>query len=168
MNHVIATLTNSPQVFFPIRGIFPHEFRDEGEYGQCCQGELPPLQSKTWRNINVVCFRFRRLWGLLCGGRELRKWDISGVEGECAGTQDRDGDLEGLVEVWLESRVRDLIWHILSDYRDWSYLNSLKRSLRNSSPSFGMFTHKLPCLQMEDVPSIAKRIVMGADVLGVR
>jgi len=49
-----------------------------------------------------------------------------------------------------------------------THLNSRNLFLWNSLPSSGMLVHKLPCLQIEDVPSIAKRTVRGAALLGVK
>jgi hypothetical protein len=90
MNHVISSLADSLNVFFPVFRIFPHELRNEREYGQSRQGYLPPFKSESRSYIDVVCFGLCRLEGLLGGVGKLGERCIGGIESERACAVDRN------------------------------------------------------------------------------
>ncbi len=58
MNHVVAAITDASQVTVPIGGIIAHELADDGEDGECGEGERPTVKFQSRRHIDVV---YRRL-----------------------------------------------------------------------------------------------------------
>jgi hypothetical protein len=106
MDHVVASSTNTPKVLIPVRGIFAHEFGNDGEDGQRWEGQFSAIEFKSWGNINII-------QGSLCGldlsgvrfgqfGERL----IGGIEGKGSRAMNWDGDFDGPVEVRLESASR--------------------------------------------------------------
>ena len=80
----------------------------------------------------------------------------------------RYGNFERAIEVRLKSIIVSVNSHTTNSHFEVSYLNSLKVSLLNSVPSSGMLTQRLPCLHIEDVPSIANLTIIGSVDFGVR
>jgi hypothetical protein len=105
MHHVVVALTDAIEVLIPIPRIAPHEFGEDGKYGERIERQVATIEGQSRGNINVMGRRSRSLGHCDRRDRKLRKWRISDVE--CERTRFGDGniDLDVLVEIRLKSGV---------------------------------------------------------------
>ena len=90
-------------MLLPTAWIFPHEFRDDREYGESWQWQMPAFECESGSNIDVVSLGL--CWGETFDVDFGQIWerDICGIESERARGIDRDRDFEGAAKIWLQS-----------------------------------------------------------------
>ena len=173
MNHVVTSIADAVQMALPIGRVLAHELADDREDGEGGQGERPPVEPELGCHIYVVygCLLQRLVLGgagfkLFC---KIGQLGVGGVESVSASMVDGDGDFDCSIEVWGEPVVVSSRRTLKpSSTYSGTYLNSRNLSRRNSWPSSGMLTQRLPWRQMDEVPSIANRTVTELSVCGAK
>ena len=102
MNHIVATLADSPQMIVPVDGVTAHEFGQCREDADSLDRQVLAMQLEIWTYVDVVCVRscgFRRC--NVCEG-PLRQWPVGRVEGEGIGLVNGNLNLTHTREVGLQ------------------------------------------------------------------
>lgn len=96
MDHVVAPLADAGEVLLPVMRVLAHELAQNGEDGQCRQGQWRAIQGQAWRYIDVVegglLLRITGR-GILELGGQLRESCIGDVVSVGAGLVDGDRNL---------------------------------------------------------------------------
>jgi hypothetical protein len=109
MNHIIASRTDAPEVFVPIRDILSHELRDDGENREGIQWKSRSSQQEAGFDIDIVGWRSCGFWGSHGVGGEVWERCVCSIKGESAWAVDGYIYLESLVEVWSKLELAVLV-----------------------------------------------------------